>query len=168
MATAEQLLSLLESNQRTTKPGIPFAHSPLGSGEKLHLLWLYSGLFQGAAAARAPTQVPAPAIPIQRYLVRTAMFDQAGECTIENFRISVKRGIGGNVDDPVIHFRAKRDNAKFTRVITRSLGLAGDKFSTVNIGPLGTAHVWQFECWCDDDCDVELQSMEAIIKRIGH
>jgi len=165
--TAGQLLSLLDGDPTTT-PGIPFAASPLGTPEKLHLLWLYSGLFEDAAEVIAPTQVPIPTIPRQRYLVRTAQFDQLGESQIEDFRISVKRGIGDNSDDPHIRLRVNRDNKGFSRWIRKSLGLAGDRYSTVHIGPLGSAHVWQFEVSCDDDCDVELQGMDAIFKRIGH
>jgi hypothetical protein len=107
-------------------------------------------------------------IPLQRWLVRTAQFDQLGECSVEDFRISIKRGIGDNSDESHIRFRFNRDNKGFGKWIRRGLGKAGDRFSTINIGPLGTAHVWQFEVACDDDCDVELQGMEAIIKRIGH
>lgn len=163
--TAEELLSVLDFDPATT-PGIPFPYSALGTPERLHLLWLYSGLFEDGE--REPTPVPAPSIPLQRWLVRTAQFDQLGESQIEDFRISVKRGIGDNSEEPHVRFRFNRDNKGFGKWIRRGLGKTGDRFSTINIGPLGTAHVWQFEVTCDDDCDVELQAMEAIIKRIGH
>jgi len=163
--TAEELLSVLDFDIGAT-PGMPIPHS-VGSPQKLHLLWLYGGL-----APDAPPRPTTPAgstdLPIQRWLVRSAHFDQLGESSIEDFQIAVKRGIGSNASEPFIRFRVNRDNKGFGRWIRKGLGRAGDRYTTVNIGPLGTAHVWQFEVTCDDDCDIELQGMEAIFNRIGH
>ena len=144
----------------------------LGTPEKLHFLWLYSGtLDEGDEEEDEETPGPEAAdvvIPLQRWLVRTAHFDQLGETQIEDLQLWIKRGIGSNASEPQIRFRVNRDNKGFGRWIRKGLGRAGDRYTTVNIGPLGTAHVWQFEVTCDDDCDIELQGMEAIFKRIGH
>lgn len=173
--TPEKLLSILDGDITTT-PGMPLLDGAIGIPEQLHLLWLYSALLgdddeEEEPDAGEPTPGPELAdivIPVQRWLVRTAHFDQLGETAIEDFRLSIKRGIGDNSDEPHVRFRFNRDNKGFGKWIRKGLGRAGDRFSTVNIGPLGTAHVWQFEVSCDDDCDVELQGMEAIFKKIGH
>lgn len=176
--TAEELLSLLDFDTTST-PAMPFANMPpVDTPEELHFLWLPSFLLgdfpveDDEEEEEAPEPTPGPesddiVIPVQRWLVRTAQFDQLGPSAIEDFQISIKRGIGDNSDAPRIRFRVNRDNKGFGKWIVRSLGLAGDRYSTIRIGPLGTAHVWQFEVSCDDECDIELQGMEAIFKRIG-
>ena len=109
-----------------------------------------------------------PPIPLQRWLIRTALFDQLGHVAVDDARVTVKRGIGSNTVNPKVRLRVNRDNRGFGKWIERSLGLAGDRFNTINFGPLGEAHVFQFEISCDDDCDVEAQSLEVIARRIGH
>lgn len=47
--TSEKRLSLLDIDP-TTSPGIPLPWVTIGDGEKLHFLWLYSGLFEEADA----------------------------------------------------------------------------------------------------------------------
>ena len=171
--TPEKLLSILDGDPTTT-PGMPLLDGAIGTPEQLHLLWLYSGLLgdeveeeEGGDEAEEDAEPTPVELPHQRWLLRSAHFDQVGECSVLDFRVTIKRGIGSNADEPTVKLRVNRDNRGFGKWIARGLGRAGNRYNTINFGPLGTAHVFQFEIACDDDCDIEFQGMEAIIQRIG-
>ena len=171
--TSEQLLSILDGDPTTT-PGMPLLDGAISTPEQLHLLWLYSGLLgdeeegeEDDDEAEEDPEVVEAELPHQRWLLRSAHFDQIGECSVQDFRVTIKRGIGDNADEPVVKLRVNRDNRGFGKWIARGLGKAGNRYNTIYFGPLGTAHVFQFELACDDDCDVECQGMDAIIQRIG-
>jgi hypothetical protein len=112
--------------------------------------------------------VPAlAAIQIQRWLVRTGHF-RLGELSVDDLRLKIKRGIGGNASAPTIWVRANRNNAGFGKWVKRSLGLAGDRMLTLRFGNFGTAHTWQFEIATPDDCEIELRKLEIMPTQIGH
>ena len=104
----------------------------------------------------------------QRWLIRTAHLDVLGEMTIDSLRLTIKRGIGSYDREPHIRMRVNRDNKGFGRWISRGLGLAGDRVTTLNFGGLGTAVDWQFEFEASEQAEIELQECEAIVTRLGH
>lgn len=107
----------------------------------------------------------------QRMLGRTAHIDEWGECAINNVRMRIKRGIGTSsdpdVEPPKIYLTCIKDNTKRTRAKPKSLGRPGQTEMTVEFGPMGMAHTWQFEWETSDDCEIELVKLEAQVERVG-
>ncbi len=105
---------------------------------------------------------------VQRVLGRTGHIDKWGETRVDNLRIRIKRGVvDSNAAEPLIGLRARRDNSKWTRLKTKSLGRYGDREMVIEFGGMGTAHTWQFEYAVTDRCEVELVNMQAQLTRIG-
>ena len=107
----------------------------------------------------------------QRMLGRTAHIDEWGECSVNNVRMRVKRGIGTSNDEdvaaPQIRLTCIKDNTTRTRPAVRSLGRPGQTETTIEFGRMGTAHTWQFEWEVDDNCEVELSYIQAQVERVG-
>jgi len=105
----------------------------------------------------------------QRFLVRTAHYDNMGEVEIHNFRLRMKRGVVGSNDViPQISVRARRDNKTWTRWKRRGLGRAGEREMYVEFGGFGCAHTWQFEVEVTDSCAVELVRAQAQMNPLGN
>lgn len=102
---------------------------------------------------------------------RTAHLDNWGLSEVHDVRIRIKRGIGTSYDPklraPQIGLRCIRDNNTKTRYRYKSLGKPGDKVMIANFGGMGIANTWQFEWIIEDDCDIELVTMEAQVSRVG-
>jgi len=105
----------------------------------------------------------------QRMLGRTGHIDTWGESRVNNVRARLKRGTGGNNDAnvPLFGLRAIRDNSKATRYRQKGLGRSGQNEMTVEFGPMGNAHIWQFEWQITDDVPFELVRLQAQVERIG-
>ena len=99
---------------------------------------------------------------------RTAHFSNDGETRIDNIRMRIERGLGGNTSAPTIRLRARRDNRHWSRWVERSLGRAGDTEMFVEFGGFGTGKTWQFEWRITDDCSVDIAVLEAQMARAGH
>jgi hypothetical protein len=104
----------------------------------------------------------------QRWLVRTGHWDQAGESSMDNFRLRLKRGIGTNTAAADIRVRANLDNRAFGNWVPYSLGLSGDRMPVIEFGGFGIANTFQMEIECTADCEIELVKAEAIMSPVGH
>ena len=104
---------------------------------------------------------------IQRWLLRTAHLG-AGEAMMDNLRMRLKRGVGTQTLDPVIRVRCNRDNKGFGQWSSRNLGKDGERYMTQEWGGWGSAHHFQFEIEVTDDCELELTSLDAQLRPIGH
>lgn len=91
-----------------------------------------------------------------RWLIRTGHFDKLGKVSVDDVRVTIKRGLGTYESEPMLFIRALRDNRTWTRWAKRGLGKAGDRQMVLFFGPMGTAEDWVFEVKVDDDCAVEL------------
>lgn len=105
---------------------------------------------------------------IQRFLVRTGHWDQAGECVMDDLRVRIKRGGGSNTVAPTILVRANRDNEGFGPWVQGSLGLAGQREMLIRFGGFGIAYSWQLEIQCTDDAPVEFVKAEALLTPTGN
>lgn len=104
----------------------------------------------------------------QRWLVRTAHWDELGEASIDNLRLRIKRGIGSYEAEPKIMVRCNRDNRGFGRWIERGLGKMGNRSMTLEFGGFGIANSFQFEIASTDDCAIELAKAEVQASPVGH
>lgn len=98
----------------------------------------------------------------QRMLGRTSHIDDWGECSVDNVRIRIKRGVeksGGG--EAKFGLRCLRDNKSYTRWNWKSLGESGDTYMNLEFGPMGFARTWQFEWMVTDNVEIELVSMHA-------
>lgn len=100
----------------------------------------------------------------QRMTGRTAHL-AAGTVTIEDLRMTVKRGVGAADVVPKIRLRVQRDNQTWSRWVERSLGAAGDNQPTIYFGGFGSGNTFQIEWQITDNVDVEIRSLEAQITR---
>jgi len=98
-----------------------------------------------------------------RMLGRTSHVGEGGPVEIQNLRMQVKRGVGGNATQPLIKVRCKRDNKTWTNWKEKGLGKAGDGFMFLEFGGYGIGHSFQFEWSITDNCPVEIRKVEAII-----
>ena len=107
----------------------------------------------------------------QRALGRTAHIDSWGECSVDNVRIRVKRGIGlsddPDAEQPTMYLTCVKDNKYRTRKIPKSLGGPGDTTMTLEFGRMGMANTWQFEWEIDADCEFEIVNMQALVQSVG-
>jgi hypothetical protein len=103
----------------------------------------------------------------QRMLGRTGHLDEWGESNVQNVRLRLHRGDGSvNAETPPqLRLRALRDNKKYTRWVSKSLGLAGQRDMVIEFGPMGFANTWQFEWMVTDNIPVEVVTMEAQVVR---
>jgi hypothetical protein len=104
---------------------------------------------------------------LQRWLLRTAFIADYGESAIDDLRLRIKRGVGGNDAEPSIRLRVNRDNKGFGRWLSRGLGAAGDRMMHINFGAMGQAFSWQFELECTADCPIELSRIEVQVMPVG-
>jgi hypothetical protein len=104
----------------------------------------------------------------QRWLVRSGHWDQAGEASMDNLRLRLKRGIGSYTSEPLIQVRANLDNRGFGRWVRTGLGKSGDRHMVIELGGFGIAHTFQLEFACTADCEIELVKAEAILSPVGH
>ncbi len=102
----------------------------------------------------------------QRWLIRTAIFDQLGHTSIDDLQLTIKRGVGTYDEESYIALRVNRDNKGFGRAIRRSLGRAGDTFNTIRFGGLGSAFTWQFEFEATENVEIELQELRALVSEV--
>jgi hypothetical protein len=105
---------------------------------------------------------------IQRFLVRTGHWDEVGECSVDDLRVRIKRGVGSYTAAPTILVRANRDNGGFGPWVQGSLGLSGQREMLIRFGGFGIAHSWQFEIQCTDNAPIELVKAEALMTPIGN
>lgn len=114
--------------------------------------------------------LPMRAIQIgrHRWLVRSGHVDIYGQTTIDNLRMWVKRGVGSYDHEPKIRMRANKDNMGFGGWVSRGLGLAGERSTTLDFGSFGSAFTWQFEIEANEDVDIELMQLQALTTRLGH
>lgn len=108
---------------------------------------------------------------VQRVLGRTAPMDQYGPCSIDGVRMRIKRGVGATSDPdtppPLIGFRCIRDGHRSTKIKFKSLGRAGDNYSLIEFGGMGSAKsTVQFEWVCTDAVSFELVKLEALITKV--
>ncbi len=96
---------------------------------------------------------------IQRVRTRTAHLMGDSRYSVEGFRMTVRRGVGGQ-DDATVAVRVSRDNKPFSRWIRRSLGKAGDRPMVINFGAMGTAYSFQFEWDITDAVGWDLRKVE--------
>lgn len=105
---------------------------------------------------------------LQRWLLRTAHISQGNALQIKNFRVRIKRAVGGTASAPTIRVRCSRDARAFGPWISRSLGKAGDTIQFKEFGHFGTATSFQWEIATSDDCPVELMKVEVKADPVGH
>jgi len=98
----------------------------------------------------------------QRMLGRTGHLDEWGECRVDNVRIRLKRGEAKS-DGEAAKFglRCLRDNKHWTRWIWKSLGESGETTMSLEFGPIGFGHTFQFEWQVTDNVPIEIVSMQA-------
>lgn len=100
----------------------------------------------------------------QRMLLRTAHVDEWGsDAEVVNVRARLRRGVGDNITNPIIGLRCRRDNNRWTRLVDRRLGKAGEREPHIEFGPMGVGSTFQFEVVVTDDAPVELVKLEAQI-----
>jgi hypothetical protein len=81
-------------------------------------------------------------------------------------RVRIKRGDGpANGASPKFGLRCLRDNRRWTRWNYKSLGGPGDTSMTIEFGPMGYGHTFQFEWQVTDDVPVEIVRMDALVAR---
>lgn len=106
---------------------------------------------------------------LSRWLVRTAHVAQGNMVQIKNFRLRLKRGVGGPAQPaPQIRVRCRRDAGPFGAWVTRDLGIAGDNIQFLTFGSFGTATTFMFEIMCADNVPVDLIAVEVKAAPIGH
>lgn len=148
------------------RPVLPPARPP-------EFLFAFIGL-ETLGPAIEEDELPAPQPPVaaahelHRWLVRTGHIDLFDESTIDDFRLTVKRGVGTNTSESVIMLRYRKDNKRWSRWVKRGLGKTGDRKTDVFFGPLGSATTWQFEIAVTDDCDVQMEGAAILYTRLGH
>ena len=103
----------------------------------------------------------------QRWLIRTAYTTAGNQALVKNFRLRLKRGLGGNVDAPNIGVRASVDGKPFGSWIRRSLGRAGDRVPFIEFGPFGGGYSFQWEISSSDDCPIDLVGAEIQTEPLG-
>ncbi len=104
----------------------------------------------------------------QRWLVRTGHWDQAGEVSVDDVRLRIKRGVGSNTEAPKIRIRCNLDNLSFGPWVEGSLGLAGQREMYLSFGGFGIGGTVQFEIECTDATSIELVKAQAILSPTGH
>lgn len=102
----------------------------------------------------------------QRMLIRTAHFTESGESRIEDLRLTILRGLGGNTTEQRIMVRCNRDNRGWGRWVIKGLGKSGKTLPSLTFGSFGIGNSFQFEIACTDNCKVELKRVEANITKL--
>lgn len=99
----------------------------------------------------------------QRMLGRTAHLDEWGASRVDNVRVRIRRGIGGpDATAPQFSLRCLRDNKRYTRWHSKSMGIAGQTDMNLEFGPMGFAdRTWQFEWKVSDNTPVDIVTMQA-------
>jgi hypothetical protein len=107
---------------------------------------------------------------LQRWLIRTSHVSQGNELSIKNFRLQLKRGVGGNPagPPPQVRVRCRRDARSFGPWISRDLGVPGDNIQFKEFGSFGIGTTFMWEIMCADNCPVNLVKAEVKAEVIGH
>jgi hypothetical protein len=105
---------------------------------------------------------------ISRWLTRTSHIADGNQFQIRDFRLQLKRGVGGSATAPTILVRCSRDARPFGPWIKRDLGVAGDRIQFKNFGSFGTATTFMFEISSADDTPINLIKAECKGVQIGH
>ena len=104
----------------------------------------------------------------QRWLIRTSHIAQGNALQIKDFRLQLKRGVGGSASAPNIRVRCSRDGNPFGPWIRRDLGVAGDRIQFKQFGCFGNGSTFMFEISSADDCPISLIKAEVKTVEIGH
>jgi len=107
-------------------------------------------------------------IVVQRWLLRTGHIREWGEITVDDLRVTIKRGVGDTEAEPQLWVRANRDNRSWTKWARKGLGKKGDRTMTLTFGGFGTARDWQFEFATTDDCEIHLRKADIMRTQLGH
>ena len=102
----------------------------------------------------------------QRLLGRTAHFG-GDEVRIDNLRLRLRRGVGGNESEPRIMLRCNRDNRGFGPWKRKGLGKRGDRQMTIEFGGYGCGHRFQFEWQVTDPCRIEIAGLDWQATPVG-
>ncbi len=105
---------------------------------------------------------------LQRWLVRTAHIAEGSAVQMKNFRLQIKRGLGGSATNSNIRVRCSRDGRSFGPWIARSLGKAGERIQFIEFGHFGSGTSFMFEISSSDDCAIDLIKAEVKAEAIGH
>lgn len=103
----------------------------------------------------------------QRWLVRTARLQSGHQAHVNGFRLHLKRGGGGNTDEPFISVRCSRDGRPLGNTIRRGLGRAGHANPVIEFGAFGIGSTFQFEISSGANCDIQLIKAEAMVLPVG-
>lgn len=104
---------------------------------------------------------------IQRALVRTGIFQVGDQAHVKNFRLQIKRGMGGPDTESFISVRCSRNGRPFGNFIRRSLGRMGVNTPILEFGQFGQGATFQWEISVASDVEIEIVKAEVKYDGLG-